>query len=203
MDGTAALGWPPVGSRAGGATTTTSSAVTRCVRMASKPGSRRSPVEGLDDAVELAAGFSHMCARRRSGGVACWGRNEAGQLGNGTTERARGLIDVPSLADVVDLAVGSYHACALRGDGTVLCWGQNHSGQLGSGTQEHQLTPGPIEGLTDVVELAGQGAFTCARQETGRVRCWGMAHLCRPEQSESRRSAVPVEVDLSPLLDLM
>jgi alpha-tubulin suppressor-like RCC1 family protein len=43
-----------------------------------------SPVQGLQNVVELAAGVNHVCARRADGSVACWGNNDYGQLGNGT-----------------------------------------------------------------------------------------------------------------------
>lgn len=42
-------------------------------------------VSGLEDAVELAAGARHACARRENGMVACWGDNACGQLGVGDT----------------------------------------------------------------------------------------------------------------------
>ena len=41
------------------------------------------PVVGLTDAVELAAGFDFVCARRATGAVVCWGANDYGQLGDG------------------------------------------------------------------------------------------------------------------------
>ncbi|MCB9597732.1 MAG: hypothetical protein H6719_33755 [Sandaracinaceae bacterium] len=51
----------------------------------SRQGPLPAPIEvpGLDDVVELAAGTTHTCARRRDGRVACWGTNESGQLGAG------------------------------------------------------------------------------------------------------------------------
>ncbi len=50
--------------------------------------SRATPVTviGVTDAIDLVAGrFSHTCARRASGEVACWGWNLAGEIGDGTT----------------------------------------------------------------------------------------------------------------------
>jgi Regulator of chromosome condensation (RCC1) repeat len=42
-------------------------------------------VPTLTDVEEIAAGYTHSCARRRSGQVVCWGENGKGQLGDGTT----------------------------------------------------------------------------------------------------------------------
>ena len=42
-------------------------------------------VSGITDAVDLAVGAGHACARLGSGEVMCWGRNKSGQLGDGTT----------------------------------------------------------------------------------------------------------------------
>ena len=44
-------------------------------------------VDGLSDVVFIAAGEEHTCAVRRGGTVLCWGFNDEGQLGDGTTER--------------------------------------------------------------------------------------------------------------------
>jgi alpha-tubulin suppressor-like RCC1 family protein len=41
-------------------------------------------VPGLTDAVEIQAGATHTCARRRNGEVLCWGSNSTGELGDGT-----------------------------------------------------------------------------------------------------------------------
>jgi alpha-tubulin suppressor-like RCC1 family protein len=41
------------------------------------------PVRGVTNAVELAAGFDHACARTADGAIYCWGANDKGQLGTG------------------------------------------------------------------------------------------------------------------------
>jgi alpha-tubulin suppressor-like RCC1 family protein len=41
-------------------------------------------VEGVTGAVEIVVGSDHACARNAAGVVSCWGRNDKGQLGDGT-----------------------------------------------------------------------------------------------------------------------
>jgi alpha-tubulin suppressor-like RCC1 family protein len=43
------------------------------------------PVSGLARVTAIAVGADHACARLSDGTVECWGPNELGQLGDGTT----------------------------------------------------------------------------------------------------------------------
>jgi len=71
----------------------------------------------------------------------CWGSNQYGSLGDGTTTSSPTPIAVPGMSDVVDVAGGSGHACARSGDGSVRCWGSNQRGQVGDWTTIQRLTP--------------------------------------------------------------
>ncbi len=147
---------------------------------------RWSPTEvtGLTDAVEVAAGDAHTCARRATGEVLCWGRNfpngrvdgsdgTGGAVGDGTTTNRLVPTPVLGLTGAVQLTGGGTHSCALRAGGDVLCWGGNNSGQLGDGTTTTRLVPTPVPALADVVEIRAAHLHTCARLGSGGVRCWG------------------------------
>ena len=96
----------------------------------------------------VAAGGNHTCAITPAHGVECWGENDHGQLGDGTTTDRHQPVAVSGLTSgVAAIAAGFSHTCALRSTGTILCWGFNGQGQLGDGTTTDRLTPVPVLGF--------------------------------------------------------
>lgn len=99
------------------------------------------PVLGLDGALDLALGGRFSCAATGSG-LACWGRNDYGQLGRGHfKEDAMPLGGLPPppqlvLAGATKVALGTNHSCALTQGGEVHCWGMNNERQLGTASKE-------------------------------------------------------------------
>ncbi len=147
-------------------------------------------VQGLDSGVKaISAGGApvdrftaggHSCAVTTAGAVKCWGWNDEGQLGDGTTVNRLAPVNVTGIAaGAQDASAGDKHTCALIGDvaaGTagVKCWGQNRYGQLGVGTTESYPTPVQVGGFTGGVNaIAAGGAHTCAVTEEGGAKCWG------------------------------
>lgn len=93
--------------------------------------------------VAISAGEHHTCAVIRDGNVKCWGANDAGQLGDGTTTGRPTPTLVVGLAASSSISVGEAHTCAVTTTGRSYCWGNNRSGQLGDGTWTNRLTPTP------------------------------------------------------------
>ena len=83
--------------------------------------------------VGLDAGESATCVVVETGRVRCWGANDFGGLGNGTSVDSGVPVGVVGATDVRAVAVGGGFACALIADGSIRCWGQGSTGQLGDG----------------------------------------------------------------------
>ena len=125
--------------------------------------------------VGLSGSGNHTCALTGEGTVKCWGANESGQLGNGSTDNSGVPVDVAGLGPgVLQVSAGASHTCALTRSRTVLCWGTNGTGELGTGGTEASAIPVPVKGLpagSTAVDV-GNG-FTCVVFTGSTVRCWG------------------------------
>lgn len=141
----------------------------------------------------LTAGTSHSCGIVADGRLKCWGLNDQGQLGQGTTdslgdaatEMGAGLpaIDLGAGHTAVAVAVGDAHTCALLEDHTVRCWGEASRGRLGRplaapvgdepGELGDALTAVDLGTGQTATALTAAGEHTCALLADGRVKCWG------------------------------
>jgi alpha-tubulin suppressor-like RCC1 family protein len=83
--------------------------------------------------ITVSAGLYHTCAVKDDHFLLCWGRNDSGQLGDGTTVHK----NIPTLVGMDmnwgSVSAGEAHTCGVRTTGTLWCWGDNFYGKLGIG----------------------------------------------------------------------
>jgi len=124
-------------------------------------------VDGLTDAVEIACGGAHTCARRRNGTVACWGENAHGELGDGTHTQQTHLVAVRGVAHAAQIVAGDGFSCARLEGGVVRCWGgANPFRAFGENGRA------PMGAVRGAVSIAANGAAVCAAVAGGAVHCW-------------------------------
>ncbi len=142
---------------------------------------------------------AHTLYRHSDGTVRAWGRNNKGQLGNGTIGDSAAHVTVTGLADITKVAAGNEHSLALKSDGTVWAWGSNSKGQLGDGFTVDQLTPvqvmmSPSIGLTGVTAIAAGVDFSLALKSDGTVWAWGYNSSSQLGNGLTTDSPIPVQV---------
>lgn len=130
----------------------------------------------------ISTGYN-TCVVASDNKVYCWGRNNAGQLGNNS------LVDssVPVAVDtsgvlngktIKTVQVNNFHTCVIASDNNVYCWGYNYDGELGNNSGANSSVPvavdisGSLNGKT-VKSLTLGALDTCVIASDNNGYCWG------------------------------
>jgi alpha-tubulin suppressor-like RCC1 family protein len=94
-----------------------------------------------------AGGFiGHTCGLTDGGSGYCWGENERGQVGDGSTTDRLSPSPVAGGLLFADLDAGFRHTCARTTSDVLYCWGSGAAGQLGINSTSHVNAPAKVLG---------------------------------------------------------
>jgi len=119
-------------------------------------------IEGVLDAVEVAAPGAFGVARTRSGNVMWWFDGPA-----------RMIEDIAGATQIATPQLG-HHGCAIVGNGEVRCFGEPYRGLLGVKGTKPKWGSVKVPELDGIVELALGLWHSCARTRNGEVSCWSV-----------------------------
>ncbi|MBT3213281.1 MAG: hypothetical protein HN351_01415 [Deltaproteobacteria bacterium] len=139
------------------------------------------------------AGQNHTCALLDNSDVKCWGNNNYGQLGQGSTSNLGdgsgemgdnlAAIDLGSGRSATTISAGYGHTCALLDNSVLKCWGYNNKGQLGLGHTDNlgngssemgdNLAAIDLGSGRTATDITTGGEHTCALLDNASVKCWG------------------------------
>jgi alpha-tubulin suppressor-like RCC1 family protein len=136
------------------------------------------PAAGASDTwLHVSVGGNMMCGIKTDGVLYSWGRNDVGQLGNGTTTNRSS--PASAVASTVinnwnSIACGYAHSAGITSDGRLWTWGWGDSGALGSGSTTNRSSPQTTTlAGTDWKLVACGDRFTAAIKSNGSLWTWG------------------------------
>ena len=142
------------------------------------PGGDSSPtphqVPGLSGVRQVAAGEDFTVALRSNGEVSTWGRNDIGQLGDGThTDRTTPARNLTGYG-ITQVSAGRFYGLARR-PGSVWAWGDNYYGELGNGSAAaHSATPVIVDRRTqNATQIVAGTMHAFAVDPDGSLWAWG------------------------------
>ena len=163
--------------------------------------------------IDIDSGTYNSLALASDGTIFAWGRNNYGQLGDGTTSDRSNPIKVQTPAGVTFTSIsagGGYgwthneeiaHSLATTNDGRVYAWGSNLFGQIGGAASSSSTTPvslsplGPMTGKKITSVVAGAG-HSMAIDVDGKLYAWGKNYSYQLGDGTASNTSTPVAVNV-------
>jgi alpha-tubulin suppressor-like RCC1 family protein len=134
------------------------------------------------------------CVLLDDGSVNCWGKNEYGQIGDGTKTNSLSPVAVDGITTATQISSGNRFSCAVLSGGSIKCWGDNDSGQLGNGNNTTSSTPVAVTGITTATQVAAGYESACALLADHSIKCWGSGGHGNLGNGSTNSSNTPVSV---------
>ncbi len=180
----------PAGAGVSTATTASAQSSVQSAAQSSAPRKKkRATVE------TLSAGGEHGCRLPGNGSLVCWGRDQYGQLGDGTVGP-----DVTAPQPVKGgnrwraVSAGGASTCGIKNSGKLFCWGVNHRGQVGDGTTKVRAKPVVVAKDKKWKSVNASWFNTCAITSQSKLYCWGDNATGQLGKSGIKSSAKPLKL---------
>ena len=155
------------------------------------------PVELPETPVDIKTGFGQVLMLTENGEVYAWGRNNKGQVGNGSLWNVMKPCKL-SLTGIVQICCGGHFSLALDENGQLWGWGNNEYHALSAGGEEYFTQPIRIDtGDIRIAAMAAGGYTVALLDEDGAVWTWGRNDLYQlGYETAAESTSRPRKVDL-------
>jgi alpha-tubulin suppressor-like RCC1 family protein/invasion protein IalB len=138
----------------------------------------------------MAAGGDHSLIISADGTLWACGRNDYGQLGDGTTtDRST---PVPVMSGVQGISAGEEYSLILKTDGTLWACGHNNYGQLGDGTTKDRTTP--VQVMSEVQCISAGYDHSLIIKSDGTLWACGYNNIGQLGDGSTTNRSTPVQV---------
>jgi alpha-tubulin suppressor-like RCC1 family protein len=120
----------------------------------------------------VSAGDEHA-VEIRDGALWAWGRNQYGQIGDGTTVMRTSPVQVGTLTTWVSVDAGGEYNLAIKADGTLWSWGGNSYGSLGDGTTIGKTFPVQVGTASNWISVSAGDRSSYGIRSDGTLWAWG------------------------------
>lgn len=144
----------------------------------------------------ISAGNAHNVAIKTDGTLWTWGRNQASQLGDGSTTNSNIPIQIGIATDWQFISAGDEYVLGIKADGTLWAWGDNTYGQLGDNTTINKTTPTQIGTDTSWLLVSAGTNHTLATKVDGTLWAWGRNNTGQLGDNTTINKITPTQIGL-------
>ena len=161
--------------------------------------SRLTPVQvwGISSsAVTIAVGYYHVAVTLADGTVRTFGKNDNGQLGDGTVVNKSTAVQVLNVPNrTVQVSSQRDHTAILLQNGTVATFGEGVNGKLGVNSTRASAIPLQVWGISSsAISVAVGRDHTCVLLADGTVRSFGLNNSGQLGVNDPTNRSTPVQV---------